>query len=74
MAEVGLIEASTGGNVVAANTERGDVGHVLVARPADGLVREVKTNKVVSREQTDELLETEAVRHLGDFSDEVSHI
>lgn len=45
---------------------------VLVSRPADGLVREVKTNKMVSREETDELLETEAVRHLGDFSDEVS--
>lgn len=64
------IERSPNGGVLVQSDGGG--GRVLVARPADGLVREVKTNKVVSREQTDELLETEAVRHLGDFSDEVS--
>lgn len=57
-------------NVVSSNQDQNGV--VLVPRPTDGLVREVKTNKVVSREQTDELLETEDVRHFGDFSDEVS--
>lgn len=41
------------------------------SRP-DGLVREVKTNKVISREEIEERLETEDVQHLGDFSDEVS--
>lgn len=42
------------------------------ARRPDGLVREVKTNKVISREEIEERLETEDVQHLGDFSDEVS--
>lgn len=49
----------------------GFVRTVTTARP-DGLVREVKTNKVVSREEIEERLETENVQHLGDFSDEVS--
>lgn len=66
-----VIEASNGEDAVA-KKDLNDVGVVLVPRPKDGLVREVKTNKIVSREQTDELVETEAVRHLGDFSDEVS--
>jgi hypothetical protein len=38
----------------------------------DGLIREVKENRVVSREDTIELTEVEDVRHLGDFSDAVS--
>lgn len=37
----------------------------------DGLVREVKTTRAFSREEVDELLETEGVQHYGDFSDEV---
>lgn len=43
----------------------------LGPRP-DGLVRETKTKKVVSREEVEERTETEDVKHLGDFSDEVS--
>lgn len=37
----------------------------------DHLVRETKEKKVVSREQTDERLETQDIQHFGDFSDEV---
>lgn len=44
---------------------------VLAPRP-DGLVRETKTKKVVTREEVNERTETEDVKHLGDFSDEVS--
>lgn len=46
----------------------------LLAPRDDGLVREMKTRKVVSREQIQERTETEDVKHLGDFSDEVSRI
>lgn len=49
----------------------GAPGTVLAPR-ADGLVRESKTKKVVSREEIQERTETEDVKHLGDFSDEVS--
>lgn len=45
--------------------------YVMGARD-DGLVREEKNNRVVSREDTTELTEVEDVRHLGDFSDAVS--
>jgi len=38
----------------------------------DGLVREEKENRVVSREDTTQLTEVEDVRHYGDFSDAVS--
>ncbi|XP_031629629.1 uncharacterized protein LOC116344908 isoform X2 [Contarinia nasturtii] len=41
-----------------------------VLAPRDGLVREMKTKKVVSREEIQERTETEDVKHLGDFSDE----
>lgn len=44
------------------------------ARRPDGLVREIKSNKVISREEIEERLETEDVKHFGDFSDEVSLI
>lgn len=40
----------------------------------DGLVREMNTKKVVSREEIQERTETEDVKHLGDFSDEVSEL
>lgn len=43
----------------------------MLAPRADGLVREMKTKKVVSREEIQERTETEDVKHLGDFSDEV---
>lgn len=44
----------------------------IEAERDDGLIREVKENRVVSREDTIELTEVEDVRHLGDFSDAVS--
>lgn len=44
----------------------------VLAPRADGLVREMKTKKVISREEIQERTETEDVKHLGDFSDEVS--
>lgn len=46
-------------------------GKVLAARP-DGLVREVIGKQVISREEVNELTETEERKALGDFSDEVS--
>lgn len=49
----------------------GGLVRAVVSRP-DGLVKEVKTKTVVSREEIDERLETEDVKILGDFSDEVS--
>lgn len=45
----------------------------VLAPRADGLVREMKTKKVVSREEIQERTETEDVKHLGDFSDQVSY-
>ncbi|CRK92319.1 CLUMA_CG005904, isoform A [Clunio marinus] len=38
----------------------------------DGLVREEKENRVVSRDDTTELTEVEDIKHFGDFSDAVS--
>lgn len=43
-----------------------------MAPRADGLVREMKTKKVISREEIQERTETEDVKHFGDFTDEVS--
>lgn len=43
-----------------------------MASRADGLVREMKTQKVISREEIQERTETEDVKHFGDFTDEVS--
>lgn len=37
-----------------------------------GLVKEVRENKIKSREETEERLEIEDVQHLGDITDEVS--
>lgn len=45
--------------------------YVMGARE-DGLVREEKENRVVSRDDTTELTEVEDVKHYGDFSDAVS--
>lgn len=44
---------------------------IAVPNP-DGVVREVKERKVISREETEEVKETEDVQHLGDITDEVS--
>lgn len=43
---------------------------ILAARD-DGLLKEQKTKKVVSREQIDERTETEDVKHFGEFTDKV---
>lgn len=40
----------------------------------DGVVREIKERRVVSREETEEIKETEDVQHLGDIIDEVRRI
>ncbi|KAK5640871.1 hypothetical protein RI129_009418 [Pyrocoelia pectoralis] len=42
---------------------------VAVPNP-DGLVREVKERRVISREEIDDVKETEDVQHLGDITDE----
>lgn len=46
--------------------------HTVLAPRADGLVRESKTQKVVSHEEIQERTVVDDVKHLGDFSDEVS--
>lgn len=43
-----------------------------IALRDDGLVKEQKTKKVISREEIQERTETEDVKHFGDFTDEVS--
>lgn len=43
---------------------------VAVPNP-DGIVREVKEKRVISREETEEVKETEDVQHFGDITDEV---
>ncbi|KAL1497205.1 hypothetical protein ABEB36_008202 [Hypothenemus hampei] len=42
----------------------------VAASNSDGIVREVKERRVVSREETEEVKETEDVQHLGDITDE----
>jgi len=50
-----------------------DIDGKWVSAPGPGGVfKEVKERKVKSREEKQELVETEDVRHLGDLSDEVS--
>lgn len=80
-------ESGTGGGVTAAAEGGGvsggqelaeleNAGGTLVKRivpiPADGLVREINEKRVVSHEETKDYLETEDIKHMGDFSDEVS--
>lgn len=55
-----------GGKIVSQKSNR-------VAVPnSDGIVREVKERKVTSREETEEVKETEDIQHLGDITDEVN--
>lgn len=44
----------------------------MVPRPADGLVRQVDDKRVISHEEVKDYHETEDVKHLGDFTDQVS--
>lgn len=46
---------------------------VSVPNP-DGIVREVKERRVISREETEEHKETEDVQHYGDITDEVGSV
>lgn len=45
---------------------------ISVARPPDGLLRNIKEEVVVSREETKERTEVTEQKHFGDFSDDVS--
>ncbi|XP_072394305.1 uncharacterized protein chas isoform X3 [Diabrotica undecimpunctata] len=47
----------------------GQSNWVSVPNP-DGIVREVKERKIISREETEEVKETEDVQHYGDITDE----
>ncbi|XP_028132612.2 serine/arginine repetitive matrix protein 1 isoform X1 [Diabrotica virgifera virgifera] len=47
----------------------GQSNWVAVPNP-DGIVREVKERKIISREETEEVKETEDVQHYGDITDE----
>lgn len=49
-----------------------DKSNWIAVPNSDGVVREVKERKVVSREETEEVKETEDIQHLGDITDEVS--
>lgn len=44
---------------------------VVTSNP-EGVVREVKEKRVLSREETEEVKETEDIQHYGDITDEVS--
>lgn len=46
-------------------------GRISVPNP-DGVVREVKEKRIISREEIDERKEFEDIHHHGDITDEVS--
>lgn len=56
----------------AASGEVADRSKWVVVPNPDGVVREVKEKRVVSREETEEVKEVEDVQYLGDITDEVS--
>lgn len=49
-----------------------DSSRWIAAPNPDGVVREVKEKRVISREEIEEVKETEDVQHFGDITDEVS--
>ncbi|KAF7285950.1 hypothetical protein GWI33_008922 [Rhynchophorus ferrugineus] len=53
-----------------AEAPSGDKSNWVAVPNSDGVVREVKERRVVSREETEEVKETEDVQHLGDITDE----
>ncbi|XP_076271419.1 uncharacterized protein LOC143203154 isoform X3 [Rhynchophorus ferrugineus] len=53
-----------------ADAPSGDKSNWVAVPNSDGVVREVKERRVVSREETEEVKETEDVQHLGDITDE----
>lgn len=66
-----LSESSPRENLIPFSTND-SINRSYVASRDDGLIREIKENRVVSREDTIKLTEVEDVNHLGDFSDAVS--
>lgn len=66
-----LVRGGISKDLIVKNDADGKMIRTVIARP-DGLVRETKEKKVVSREEIDERLETEDIKYFGDFSDEVS--
>lgn len=52
--------------------KEGSAEKVVAVPNSDGIVREVKEKRVISREETEEIKETEDVQHHGDITDEVS--
>lgn len=63
---------AVGGELAELENAGGTLVKSIVPRPADGLVREINEKRVVSHEETKDYFETEDVKHMGDFSDEVS--
>lgn len=60
---------------IAATNGEGSTGKLvkrMVPRPIDGLVRQVDDKRVISHEEIKDYHETQDVKHLGDFTDEVS--
>lgn len=70
----GALEApdTVDGQVAVLPAENSKIIKKMVPRPADGLVRESNDKRVITHEEVKDYLETEDVRNLGDFSDEVS--
>uniref|UniRef100_A0A182UFB4 Uncharacterized protein n=1 Tax=Anopheles melas TaxID=34690 RepID=A0A182UFB4_9DIPT len=60
----------SGSSSIAPKTTGGTA--ISVARPPDGLLRNIKEEVVVSREETKERTEVTEQKHFGDFSDDVS--
>lgn len=61
-----------GGELAELENAGGTLVKSIVPRPADGLVREINEKRVVTHQETKDYFETEDVKHMGDFSDEVS--
>lgn len=76
MRKLGGDEAD-GAEAIAAGAAPAEGGKVAVKKDwvpcpnPDGVVREVKEKRVISREETEETKETEDIQHLGDITDEV---
>lgn len=60
------------GQVAVLPAEQSKIVKKMVPRPADGLVHETNDKRVITHEEVKDYIETEDVRNLGDFSDEVS--
>ncbi|KNC20834.1 hypothetical protein FF38_11258 [Lucilia cuprina] len=65
-------EDGGGGELAELENAGGTLVKSIVPRPADGLVREINEKRVVTHEEIKDYIETEDVKHMGDFSDESS--